>query len=129
MKRNLLLGFALFAGFAAQAVTSPYTGSEAAEGTYYLYQVETNQWLQPNMRDMGQWTTYGTLGSVGIDVQLLKPEGKNFEGWQINVNFTGNGELNGSDQDRFFFDQNDRALCDWIFELQNHDQGQRPRFT
>lgn len=116
MKRNLLLGFALFAGFAAQAVTSPYTGSEAAEGTYYLYQVETNQWLQPNMRDMGQWTTYGTLGSVGIDVQLLKPEGKNFEGWQINVNFTGNGELNGSDQDRFFFDQNDRALCDWIFE-------------
>ena len=68
MKRNLLLGFALFAGFAAQAVTSPYTGSEAAEGTYYLYQVETNQWLQPNMRDMGQWTTYGTLGSVGIDV-------------------------------------------------------------
>lgn len=93
---------------------SPYQGSEAAPGKYYLYQVETNRWLQPNMSKGDQWTTHGELGDIGMDIELRKLDG--FEGYQIYLNYTNNGELNGSDGDRFFFDQGDRALSDWIFE-------------
>lgn len=114
MKRDLLLGLALVAGISSQAATSPYTGSVAAEGDYYLYQVETGLWLQPNMSDFNQWTTYSTLDNDGIDVELKKLDG--FEGFQIFCDFTGNGSLNGADQDRFFLDQGDRDVTDWIFE-------------
>lgn len=114
MKRDLLLGLALVAGFSAQAASSPYQGCVADEGTYYLYQVETGAWLQPNRTNIDQWTTYATLDTEGIDVQLIKLEG--FEGFQIFCNFTGNGSLNGADEDRFFLDQGDRNVTDWIFE-------------
>lgn len=114
MKRNLLFGFALVAAMSAQAVSSPYAGSPAAEGTYYLYQVESGQWLQTNRSNIEQWTTYGTLDNVGFDVELIKPEG--FEGFQIFCRMTNNGSLNGADQDRFFLDQPDRDITDWIFE-------------
>ena len=113
MKRNFLYAIALLAGMSAQAVTSPYAGSEAGEGTFYLYQVETGQWLQSNRSDFNQWTTFATLNDVGFDVQLKKLEG--FEGYQIFCNFTNNGSLNGADQDRFFLDQPDRDITDWIF--------------
>lgn len=101
------------------AASSPYQGSVAAPGKYYLYQVESNQWLQPNMSMIDSWTTHGELGGVGIEVELRKLE--NFEGFQIYVDFTNNGELNGSDEDRFYFDQGDRALCDWIFVPANEN--------
>lgn len=114
MKRYLLLGIAVFAGFSAQALTSPYTGSQAGEGIYYLYQVETGQWLQSNRSDFNQWTTFATLDDVGFDIELRKPEG--FEGYQIFCNFTNNGSLNGANEDRFFLDQPDRDVTDWIFE-------------
>lgn len=114
MKRDLLLGFALIAGFSAQAVTSPYIGNVAAEGTYYLYQVETGTWLQANRTDIDQWTTHASLDTEGFDIELKKIEG--YEGFQIFCNYTNNGSLNGADEDRFFLDQADRAISDWIFE-------------
>lgn len=98
----------------AWAVSTPYQGSEAATGTYYLYQVETGKWLEPNHKIFDQWTTFSVLGTDGIDVELRKPEG--FNGYNIYCNFTNNGSLNGADQDRFFLDQPDRDLTDWIFE-------------
>lgn len=113
MKKLLLFSFALAAGLPLSAA-SPFTGSAPAEGKYYLYQVESNQWLEPNMSNIDQWTTHAELGPVGMEIELRKLEG--FEGFQIFCNFTNNGELNGSDEDRFFLDQGDRQLCDWIFE-------------
>lgn len=113
MKKEVLFGMTLLAGLSAQALSSPYAGSVAGEGTYYLYQVETGQWLQTNMSDINQWTTHGSLNSVGFDVELRKPEG--FEGFQIFCNQTNNGSLNGTDEDRFFLDQS-REITDWIFE-------------
>lgn len=113
MKKNLLLGLAMAMAVPAFAA-SPYQGSTATEGKFYLYQVESGKWLQPNMSKIDMWTTHGEIGEVGIEVELRKLE--NFEGYQIYLDFNNNGELNGSDQDRFFFDQGDRALCDWIFE-------------
>lgn len=118
-KRKMLLFAAAFAMLPAMA-DSPYKGSVPEHGkSYYLYQVETGRWLQANMTDINSWTTHGGLGDMGLDVKLLKLEG--FEGFQIYVDFNGNGELNGSDQDRGYFDQGDRALCDWIFEPANVD--------
>lgn len=113
-RRDLLLGLTLFAGFTAQAVTSPFTGSVAGEGTFYLYQVETGQWLESNRSDFNTWTTHASLNDVGFDVQLNKLDG--FEGYQIFCRFTNNGSLNGADEDRFYLDQPDRDVTDWIFE-------------
>lgn len=113
-RRDLLLGMALFAGFSAQAVTSPFTGSVAGEGTFYLYQVETGLWLEANRSDFNTWTTHSSLNDVGFDVQLKKLDG--FEGYQIFCRFTNNGSLNGADEDRFYLDQANRDVTDWIFE-------------
>ena len=112
--KKLIFTLAMTAGLSAFAATSPYQGSEPAEGKFYLYQVETGRWLQPNFNKLDAWTTHAELGEVGFDVELRKLEG--FEGYQIYCDFTANGELNGSDEDRFYLDQGDRALCDWIFE-------------
>ena len=114
MKRDLLLGLALVAGISSQAATSPYIGSVAAEGVYYLYQVETGTWLQANRSDINFWTTKATLNTEGIDVELRQAEGQ--EGFQIYCDFTGDGSLNGSDEDRFLLDQGHRGIFYWIFE-------------
>lgn len=96
--------------------TTPYVGAQPEENqSYYLYQVETGRWLQANMTDANKWTTHAELGEYGFDVELRKLEGFN-EGFQIFCWFTNNGELNGSDQDRCYLDQGDRAKCEWIFE-------------
>ena len=90
-KRDLLLGVALLAGYSAQAVSSPYQGSVAGEGVYYLYQVETGKWLESNKKNVEQWTTHGELDDTGIDIELKKPDG--FNGYQIWTNYTNNGSL------------------------------------
>jgi hypothetical protein len=113
-QRDILLGLSLMAGCSAFAASSPFQGSPAAEGTFYLYQVETGRWLQSNMKFFDTWTTLAQLDEVGFDVQLKKIDG--FEGFQLFCNYTANGELNGSDQDRFYLDQADRDLTDWVFE-------------
>ena len=106
----------------AALAASPYTGTSPEEafangGQYYLYQVETGKWLQTNRHDNGDpsWTTHAELGGIGFNLELRRPEG--FEnGYQIFCHFTNNGELNGTDEDRFFLDQGDRKLTEWIFE-------------
>jgi len=124
MKQKVfILGLSMMTGSFAFAA-SPYTGTSPEEafakgGKYYLYQVETGKWLQTNRHSNGAncWTTHAELGGIGLDIELRRPEGTNFEkGYQIFCNFTGNGELNGSDEDRFFLDQSNRMLTEWIFE-------------
>ncbi|MDE6338275.1 MAG: hypothetical protein K2K97_00630, partial [Muribaculaceae bacterium] len=115
-QRNLFLGLCLMSGGALFAASSPYSGAPAAEGSYYLYQVESGKWLQTNRNPNGgsDWTTHAELGGIGLDIELRKLDGFN-DGFQIYCNFTANGELNGSDADRFFLDQGDRQLTEWIF--------------
>ena len=114
MKRDLLFGVALLAGLSAQAISSPYGGSTASEGTYYLYQVESGLWLQANRSILDMWATHASLDDVGFDIELRKPDG--FNGYQIFCNFTNNGSLNGTDEDRFYLDQANRDVTDWILE-------------
>lgn len=114
-KRNLLFCGALLATLAGQAIESPYAGSVAGKGSFYLYQVETGTWLDDNMITDQGWTTKAQLDNLGFDIELRKPN-DTFEGYQIYV-FSGNtSELNGNDQDRFYLDQWNRDLTDWIFE-------------
>lgn len=50
-KLNLMLGVGLLCSMPALALTSPYTGTTPnAEGkaSFYIYQVDTNRWLQFN---------------------------------------------------------------------------------
>lgn len=115
MKGKQLLVCATFmSALSAWAVSSPYQGSVAATGSFYLYQVETGKWLEPNHKNFDQWTTHAELDTQGMDVELRKPEG--YAGFSIFCNFTNNGSLNGADQDRFYLDQPNRDLTDWIFE-------------
>lgn len=122
-QRDFIFGLCMLTGSVAFAA-SPFTGTSPEEafangGKYYLYQVESGKWLQSNRNDNGTncWTTHAELGGIGFDIELRRPEGTNFEkGYQIFCYYTANGELNGSDEDRFFLDQGDRMLTEWIFE-------------
>lgn len=102
---------------------SPYVGTSPEEafekgGKYYLYQVESGKWLQSNRHENGNsdWTTHAELGGIGFDIELRRPNENFTKGYQIFCHYTNNGELNGTDEDRFFLDQGDRMLTEWIFE-------------
>lgn len=103
---------------------SPYVGVSPEEafakgGKYFLYQVESGTWIQTNRKPRGvgnDHTTHAELGGIGLDVELRRPNDSFTKGYQLFYNFTNNGELNGSDEDRFFFDQGDRQLTEWVFE-------------
>ena len=43
-------------------LTSPYAGSVAAEGTFFLYNVKTGKWMGDNhIKTGGDWTSHGDL--------------------------------------------------------------------
>ena len=116
MRKNLFLGFALSLMALPGFADSPYQGSVPAEGTYYLYQVESGRWLQPNMiNHTGDDFSYrGSLGDVGFDIELKKQDGFNDNGFKILTNFEGNGELRLEGTEKFWL--NDGKNSEWIFE-------------
>lgn len=80
MKKGLLVSMALLVtiGGQAQNTTSPYTGSTAGSGEFYLYNVGTGKWLQNNddnyedfTDDKELWTTRAELGTRGLDFTLV----------------------------------------------------------
>ena len=103
MKKTLLLMLALCGGMTAQAqelieplTESPWTtvASAPAEGTYYLYNVESGLWLQNNRRWRDAWTTYVQLGPHGFDFVLTKNEDGQFK---LDPRFGRNHSVNGGD--------------------------------
>ena len=110
-KRLLQLSVCLMAAFGAQAQTSPWAGNVLPEegGTFYLYQVETGQWLQNNNKVFEYWTTRGEVDKYGIDIEIVKlPEG----GYRLNPKFGHNHSINGHN---FYLDTDD-ALTTWLIE-------------
>ena len=98
MKKLLLIAMALMGTttMSAQLTESPWTSvaSEPAEGTFYLYNVESGMWLQNNRRWRDAWTTYAQLGPHGLDFILTKNE----EGQiKIDPRFGHNHSINGGD--------------------------------
>lgn len=109
IKRFLSVALALMGGVASYAQTSPYTGSTVQEGDeFYLYNVESNMWLQENNRFTADWNTHGELGTVGFDVKLIA----NGSGWQIDPKFGHNNSMNGGN---FYLDTGDPVTA-WTFE-------------
>lgn len=111
-QKDLILGLGLISAFSMSA-QSAYTGSVApAEGSasFYLYQVESNQWMQANNKTPGWWTTHANLGSNGFDVEVIKADA----GYQLNPKFRNNLSINSGD-DRFYMDTG-RPVSYWALE-------------
>jgi hypothetical protein len=122
-KKSLLLAFGLVSALTLQAQTSPYTGSEVAAGTYYLYNVETGKWLQDNDYIESLWTTHAALGDFGIDVELRIPEGEAPEnGFIIYTRHTGDGLLCGVlGDDIYYMDQPTGKYPPSVWEFEKDD--------
>ena len=117
-KRFLLFGLSLLAITATQAQTSPWQGNVLPEegGTFYLYQVETGQWLQNNNRVAQDWTTRAQVDKYGFDVEIIKlPEG----GYQLNPKFGHNHSINAN-EDQFYLDTG-RPVSAWYFTPKSSD--------
>lgn len=94
-KLNFMLGMGMLCAMPAMALTSPYTGSKPpaeGEAVFYLYQVDTQRWVQENKIKDGTWTTRAELGNVGLDIIVRKVEG----GWQLDPMLNGNHSINGN---------------------------------
>ena len=65
-KLNIMLGMGMLCAMPAMALTSPYTGSKPpaeGEAVFYLYQVDTQRWVQENKIKDGTWTTRALTSS------------------------------------------------------------------
>lgn len=93
MKKAFLFLLGLIAFIGVQAQTSPYTGSEAAAGNFYIYNVETGYWLQNNNR-VGDWNSQVQVDTEGFDWELIARDDGT---WQLNPKFGNNHSLNSAD--------------------------------
>ncbi|MCR5270448.1 MAG: FIVAR domain-containing protein [Prevotella sp.] len=91
-------------------LTSPYAGSVAAEGTFFLYNVKTGKWMGDNhIKTGGDWTSHGELGPRGRDIDL---KAGNAEGcFQLDPKLGHNHSINGSN---LYMDTDD-GVTNWIF--------------
>lgn len=122
-KKSLLLAIGLISALSLQAQTSPYTGSEVAAGTYYLYNVETGKWLQDNDYVESIWTTHAALGSFGIDVELRVPgEDAASNAFVIYTRHNGDGLLCGvAGDDLYYMDQPEGKYPPSVWEFEKDD--------
>ena len=105
MKRHLslflgLLTALLWGSVDAQALNSPYTGSQLSTGNFFIYNVETGLWLQNNEKNTGDWNTRGATGTYGFAFELFNEQG----GWRLDPKFGHNQSMNISN---FYLDTND----------------------
>ena len=105
MKRHLslflgLLAALLWGSVDAQALNSPYTGSQLSTGNFFIYNVETGLWLQNNEKNTGDWNTRGATGTYGFAFELFNEQG----GWRLDPKFGHNQSMNISN---FYLDTND----------------------
>ena len=107
MKKAFLFMLSLLAVIGIQAQTSPYTGSEAAAGNFYIYNVESGYWLQNNNR-VGDWNSQVQVDVQGFDWELIAQDGGT---WQLNPKFGNNHSLN-SDADNGYMDTG-RPVSAW----------------
>ena len=110
-KRFLQLALGLLATTAMQAQTSPWASNELPDegGTFYLYNVESGQWLQNNNKVKEDWTTRAQVDKYGFDVEIVKlSDGL----YRLNPKFGRNHSINGHN---YYMDTDD-AVTSWIFE-------------
>ena len=116
MKRHLslflgLLTALLWGSVDAQALNSPYTGSQLSAGNFFIYNVETGLWLQNNEKNTGDWNTRGATGTYGFAFELINEQ----NGWRLDPKFGGNNSMNISN---FYLDTTD-GRSHWTLEPTN----------
>ena len=116
MKRHLslFLGFLtalLWGSVDAQALNSPYTGSQLSAGNFFIYNVETGLWLQNNEKNTGDWNTRGATGTYGFAFELINEQ----NGWRLDPKFGGINSMNISN---FYLDTTD-GRSHWTLEPAN----------
>jgi len=72
------------------ALTSPWVGSDVAEGQFYLYNVESGLWLQNNDSKSEDWSTRAAIGTRGFEWNLVASDGA----YALQPNFYVNGQPN-----------------------------------
>lgn len=75
---------------AAVTLSSPWTGTNVAEGDFYLYNVESGLWLQNNDSKSEDWSTRAAIGTRGFEWHLVASEGA----YALQPNFYINGQSN-----------------------------------
>ena len=71
-------------------LSSPWVGSELAEGEFYLYNVESGLWLQNNDSKSEDWSTRAAIGTRGFEWNILASDGA----YALQPNFYINGTSN-----------------------------------
>ena len=97
MKKAFLFLLGLIVTIGAWAQTSPYKGSEAAAGDFYIYNVETGYWLQNNNR-VNDWNSQVQVDVQGFDWELIALDD---DTWQLNPKFGNNHSLNSGDDNGY----------------------------
>ena len=90
------------------SLTSPYQGSVLADGDFFLYNVESDLWLQNNDKNTDDWNTRGATGTYGFDFTISAVSG----GWQLNPKFGNNHSMNASN---FYLDTSQDVTA-WTIE-------------
>lgn len=93
----------------APSLSSPWVGSDVAEGEFYLYNVESGLWLQNNDSKMHDWSTRGAIGTRGLNFTLSGSEGN----YTIGANF-GSASIN---PDNNYLDTGNNPA--WAFQVKN----------
>lgn len=113
MKKAFLFLLGLIAFIGVQAQTSPYKGSEAAAGNFYIYNVETGYWLQNNNR-VNDWNSQVQVDTEGFDWELIAREDGT---WQLNPKFGNNHSLNSGDANGYM--DTGQAVSAWTLTPAN----------
>ena len=97
--------------------TSVYDGNEAADGDFFLYNVQSGLWLQNNEKNTGDWNTRGATGTYGFAFGIKAIT----NGWQLDPKFGHNHSMNASN---FYLDTSD-ALTTWTLDPVVNAEGQK----
>ena len=71
-------------------LSSPWVGTDVAEGEFYLYNVESGLWLQNNDSKSEDWSTRAAIGTRGFEWNILASDGA----YALQPNFYINGTSN-----------------------------------
>ena len=88
--------------------TTPYAGQVAADGDFFIYNVESGLWLQNNEKNTGDWNTRGATGTYGFAFNIKAITG----GWQLDPKFGHNHSMNIGN---FYLDTGD-GLSTWTLQ-------------
>lgn len=108
MKKMFLLAGVMMVSLGMTAQTSPYTGTTPKEGVFYLYNVQSGLWLQNNDSKCNFYQPCGSLGTRGLDINMVASG----DGYLLGGGF-GKNSMNSTPQN--YFDSDPAQDRIWAF--------------